>query len=58
VLASTWLAGGVEVASVVGMLGLATWLSRWLAAALNRRRRLRPHERPRLRVAKAAPATD
>jgi copper transport protein len=57
VLPSVWLAGGLEVATVVGLLGFATWLSRWLAAALNRRSERTP-QRPRLRVARAASATD
>ena len=57
VLPSTWVAGGVEVAAVVGLLGLATWVSRWLAAVLNRRGPIVP-ERPRLRVVRTASATD
>lgn len=57
VLPSTWLAGGVVVATVTGMLALATWLSRWLAAVLSRGS-LPASERPRLRISRAGSAND
>lgn len=53
IVPSIWLAGAIEVVSVVGLLGLATWFSRRLAAFLNRRSSVAP---PRSRVRLPHPA--